>query len=634
MSTPKDLEADLNTVAHFVQAQADAGNNIDAMVNGQRSAFIAKIQQLKSLDGADATQLQSVVNDGPWPSDMKQALMEELAARLTRGRSSGNRAQQHCRNLEYWFPQYVWDVLDSHASETEQCECVGTFMQEKLGFATASEKTLGRAAAMIALYGLGNKAPSDTTLRALKGKVQSTIQYLDKRARYPHGHLAEYPHSYLRLPQQMRDHAYENDLPVDPPNPRAIDQLCAERTFLRGASKTLATESRFMGDGSGVLSLRGSPRGAHVAQNPFEQFQMWQFQQFQALMNGGGGGVMGGAAGFNNPMNRGRHGGAVEQPNGADAGGLGNLELLGSYRARGARTRAADDSYEVQRRQRRDDANEEHEDDGARDMERRDAPGDDGAQPPWRSRATVPPLSIMAPPRPLADMQRYVGEGATPRGQERVVDPLAELKNEMAKHGVVTAPVAEGRGRGRPKKSAKSSIKTKKLRAAAKTAARRHADGESDGADDADALDDDEEEDDEEDDSVVAALPTKRRPAAADDDEEEDDSAAPPTKKRPAAAKAASAPGKGGAKLAKLAGKAKPAFPPMPNTTAGAGPQTVHLYEGKITTSLPKQGFRVFRDITVPNPADKLIRWSQFASHQKAWNAACQLLHDDYYYGS
>ena len=63
-------------------------------------------------------------------------------------------------------------------------------------------------------------------------------------------------------------------------------------------------------------------------------------------------------------------------------------------------------------------------------------------------------------------------------------------------------------------------------------------------------------------------------------------------------------------------------------------PQTLHLYDGKITTSLPKQGFRVFRDITVSNPADKLIRWSQFASHQKAWNAACQLLHDDYYIGS
>ena len=101
--------------------------------------------------------------------------------------------------------------------------------------------------------------------------------------------------------------------------------------------------------------------------------------------------------------------------------------------------------------------------------------------------------------------------------------------------------------------------------------------------------------------------------------------------KRPAAAMSSAAakvvPKKGAPspKVAKVVAPAK--RPTMPKGKA-AGPCTVLYRTGKITTSIPKQGYRVFRDCSVANPSDRLIPWHAHADKAAAWAAACKIIED------
>jgi hypothetical protein len=72
----------------------------------------------------------------------------------------------------------------------------------------------------------------------------------------------------------------------------------------------------------------------------------------------------------------------------------------------------------------------------------------------------------------------------------------------------------------------------------------------------------------------------------------------------------------------------KKVLPPMPSCSKDAGPQRVDFKSSKITMSYPKRGFRVFKNRSMANPPDMLVRWSEYDSRDDAWKAALSLCED------
>ena len=529
-------------------------------MHAQGNQFLAKIRGLAVLSAPEATELQSAVNDGPWPDSVKNMLMNEIGMRMLAPNANTNRKQQRCNNLEHWVTQSLCDKFETPTSDPvgmHSCT-MGEFMH-KLGFTTASEKTLGRAAVIVSFHALGNNNPTDLSLRTVKDKIQEHIKYLERRSKYPHQHLVAYPLSPDGLPAELREYAYGEDEPVSSAHAAEIDKLCTTRTFVRGSSCSVKQEKRMAEQphtsGSSLMpfgSGGGCSAGALMPHMPmqgnaFQQFQMFQFQQFQQMQN------------RMNPRG---------QPRGRDqhddGDGLNLQFCTPPQNGRGGGLAV-------------------------------DSPFDGGAGGGGYRRCNTVGGGRLGLPAPDEDAAVADG-GHADQGQG---DVLGDLKRDMAALGAGAKVTPKAKGRPKADKKVKASKKVKLLSAAAKAAAKR-----------ASARDDDESDgdgDDSEDDASGASH-------EVDDDSDD----GPPAKRRPAAAlkrPAAKA-------CAVSAKKYKDGKPLRPTGGRNAGPQTVFYRNSKITVSFPKAAYRVFPDLSVSNPPDKQIRWSQYATLDKAWAAA------------
>ena len=111
---------------------------------------------------------------------------------------------------------------------------------------------------------------------------------------------------------------------------------------------------------------------------------------------------------------------------------------------------------------------------------------------------------------------------------------------------------------------------------------------------------------------VVAESSEHRCDSASSGSEDETSSEIPAPKKRPSA----SAPS-----MKRPAAASKVGRPPMPKLTMGT---TVVYKNGKINVSLPKLGFRVFRNRA--DRVDKLVKWSWCDSKADAWERALDMI--------
>ena len=63
----------------------------------------------------------------------------------------------------------------------------------------------------------------------------------------------------------------------------------------------------------------------------------------------------------------------------------------------------------------------------------------------------------------------------------------------------------------------------------------------------------------------------------------------------------------------------------MPEFSKAEPMPTMYYGSGKVTASFPKQSFRVFCDISVPNPSDRSSYWKT-AGKRAAWRDAMRWL--------
>ncbi len=66
--------------------------------------------------------------------------------------------------------------------------------------------------------------------------------------------------------------------------------------------------------------------------------------------------------------------------------------------------------------------------------------------------------------------------------------------------------------------------------------------------------------------------------------------------------------------------------PALPKLTSGIQMPPVYYKKCKISVSWPREGFRVFLDLSQANPIDTQLLWKFFGSRNEAWNAALDLI--------
>ena len=584
-----EMVAKLKASSNFLNRQITRGAAVESlrqMMEAQTKQYVAMVRVLGNMDEIQSEQLESAYTEGPWPEDLKLQFLAEIGARLATPVTTKGRKQQHLLNFEQFATQEVVDMLDGHDDVYSKVRKLAAYAHDKLGIAVASEKTCGSMAAILAYRGLRNKNPADATLRNLKDSIQDAIQYLDKHAPTNLPHVVQYPSDWRALPDSIRAAAFADGGPIRLDSEREISMI-ASRKFLRSTSKSVQLERQAT---KALTSPVGGGGGGGNGGGVWCNAGRFQLEQ------GGGGG--GGGAWADD------HGTAIEMLSGSQQRQSfmqWQMEQFQAFQSRkslsdGDRESAMPSPSGVRRHGGRPmmalDYGQDYSEQDRRNDKRRDAPS-----PADANAATLG------------------GTGGLPAGRS----PLDELKENMLALGVdIDAPSSK---RGRPKKATgKVSGRVKALKAAAKAAvggAKKKAKAAEESA--PESADDEDDDDDD----------------GSDEGSDEESCASVVKPKAKAAAKAkGKAKGKGKGKKAvemkRPAAAARPAAggkrPPMPTGGKASGPQTTFYRNSKVTVSYPKGGFRVFLDISVSNPVDKLIKWDRFPTRAAAWKAALDMI--------
>jgi len=622
---------DLNGVGAFIKSQQDAGVPQDAILDAQCRSMTCKIRSLKALSYPDATRLTTLVRDGPWTND-QIILLASAVAEMTGKKSkqsAGNQGDgQVCSEFEHFM----------NDADNEEIEREGVLEQTvvrriawravSIELKHPSEPTVGRMAAILAAKFLKNPSASIDSLNVLHRAVKKAIQTEAKRLGQ-----SEFPTIYLfpalptGLDAALQKRAYGDSMPqpVDIEFTHILSQIASQK-YLRGSSNALKAQQLQ----TSACSALANPKQLNqfigmqpqMAQGMQPQMQLQdahmtpqmlqvilrmppamqqqalqmqqQMQQYQKLMRD-------------------------QMSDGVTLTDLGTAQMNSKKTARDESLRHAQtsgpDNAQIQFHhgvQKADRPEPSSSSDGtplqhSLAMFRSRAAGAGSADPQEHGCPIVEPAAAAA----SASTDAIVTLPETP-----FEDPMLEAERELeaadarvqaTRKARAVAKKAAEKADPTAKAVAKSSKKAR-LKAAARAAAAHE--GSADGDEDADDGDDDDD-----DDGPVVAAPMKR-PAAA--------KPAGAIMKRPAAA-AKAAP----KKAAKMAAKRPVAKEPRPKALRGTAddPAPVVHYRGcKISTSWKKMGFRVFLDLSIPNPVDKTLKWHMYPGWKDAFTAGLDMI--------
>ena len=252
-------------IKNYAVALDNAGRDGSAMVASQVGALISKIRNVDVMGCDDATLFLELVGSMPFHADDIQRIQQAVDDRVLAGTLlSKGCDQQHCDTFQHWLLESDWKRLDK-CSVTMACDVMGT-SANRVGIRNASERLLGRMAAMVAVFALKNSNPGEALLHNLKTDIQKSIKVAAAHRPTDLPFIRNYPLRPHMLSADFVRRAFPDEMPVDAQEyaTLTIDHICTSKKFLRNTSCALRGAQPSMQE-SGTSSYRSAPSGAHSA---------------------------------------------------------------------------------------------------------------------------------------------------------------------------------------------------------------------------------------------------------------------------------------------------------------------------------------------------------------------------------
>ena len=215
------LVAGIRSRVAFVSAQVGAGLGRDALLSAQVTAIVASITQAGALTLPQATTVTSEISTGPWTDAQKVTLATAIStatAGATRG-SGQSRSQQHCTSVHRLFNAKDWECFQSADASWDLKAKVMGHRLWMVGLTCPSEDVLKRGGAIIvATTPPSSHARSAEEKAQLCKNIRAKVKLVDlvnmRTHPFPHVTVVGGPEN---LSNQLKEFAYQGDLPVDPP---------------------------------------------------------------------------------------------------------------------------------------------------------------------------------------------------------------------------------------------------------------------------------------------------------------------------------------------------------------------------------------------------------------------------------
>ena len=209
----ENIKADILAAGSFVQAQEQAGHDAATILEQQSTAAESRIQNLHQvITTQQASDLTTIIVDGPWSLEQKKRLSSAVAAVLNGNatKNAARRCMQRVNHFENYSTEAEWRSLRSSALRAHKIQQVAA-RAHSLGITCPTETNTFRMACIVAEC---DNIDTADELGRVHADIKKCIKSLDVRRAYPLKHLCDYPFSADDLPTDMFEYAYIDTKPV------------------------------------------------------------------------------------------------------------------------------------------------------------------------------------------------------------------------------------------------------------------------------------------------------------------------------------------------------------------------------------------------------------------------------------
>ena len=206
----KSIVSELAMLKMFFASQQEAGQDISGLLAAQIPSLVAKVNQLKALDPEGATALTNEIKAGLWTQEQVLELATAVANRLSGGSGSkgpGSQLKLQQVEMQHFLAQSDWDFLDDSSNPPAAKARLVAFRAQRLGVRHASEASLARMAAIVAVA--GEKKPH-ASIQELHKNLKDVKMYMQQPSGFecPFSYIVNYPAQPSDLPKAVHDFAY------------------------------------------------------------------------------------------------------------------------------------------------------------------------------------------------------------------------------------------------------------------------------------------------------------------------------------------------------------------------------------------------------------------------------------------
>ena len=215
----EELVRDLGCVHGLMVASVEAGIDKDDAMKSMYNSWARRLESIPRLVGDDAQHILAAITAGPWSTTQRKELASKLMENqeeLALSVKTSRRKMQQCLNFENAIPTREWSKIRGVGVITATIISVLGLRAWLIGIECASEKTLQRMVAILALCTGTNydQAEIDNIKIQLQCAIKSHGTKRPAGVKIPY--IIQYPVSASDYPTSILNYAYDGQpLPVD-----------------------------------------------------------------------------------------------------------------------------------------------------------------------------------------------------------------------------------------------------------------------------------------------------------------------------------------------------------------------------------------------------------------------------------
>jgi hypothetical protein len=204
----------LQDVTQLVQSQVDAGMSAPDVITAKFASYSQRFDALQTIASHQIVELTKASNAGPWTQEqkLKFARIFDEKGELADNKPNKKRPNQKCLTFENFITEDKWIILKNLVkTNTPARQHILAEIAASVNIINPDQPTLYRMVSILA-HCEKNYAMSQKEVFNFMDRIKYIIKAKKKDKALPY--VEAYPHAADNLPDQIKNHAYPEGLPV------------------------------------------------------------------------------------------------------------------------------------------------------------------------------------------------------------------------------------------------------------------------------------------------------------------------------------------------------------------------------------------------------------------------------------